>query len=822
MNYSYAKVYILDAPYQIDIEYTYFLPIELSESAAVGRFVTVPFGNGNKKKRAVIISLENETSSKTTKPILSIADNKFDLDEKMIELCLFIKQYTLCTFGEALRTVVPSGAFAKLEEYYVISKNIPSDVHLSDDCREIIKYLMIVQRAKPDDIYARFGQSSVKLLAKLEKQGFIQSEHEIVGQTNNKFIETLYCTVDEGVYFTLIGDGVQKPLLKSKKQIELLSVIKQNPGIEKNALLEETASSISPLKSLLEKGYVKIEKKELYRDPYLNENKKMPPNVLSSAQNSAFEQLASLYHSDTAKAALLYGVTGSGKTRVIKAMIDEVLASGRKVIMLVPEISLTPQTVSIFCGYYGAKVAVIHSALSEGERFDAWKRIRRGEIDLVIGTRSAVFSPVSNLGMIVIDEEQEHTYKSDSTPKYHARDIARFRCGKENALMLLASATPSIESYYKSKSGTYSLVTLSERYGNAVLPDVKICDMRDELRSGNTSPLSHELVQRIEKVKSSHKQAILLLNRRGYNNFVLCRSCGEVIKCPHCSVSMTFHRTKGGGYLMCHYCGNRKDPPKECPNCKSPHIEYVGCGTQRAETELKLLMPDLTILRMDADTTSTKHSYDRMLNQFRQGDADVLLGTQMIAKGHDFPDVVLVGVLSADTALNLNDYRAGERAFSLLTQVIGRAGRGEAHGTALIQTFSPTNEILSLACTQNYESFYEHEIKLRESYVFPPFCDIAQFSLSASEEVELFTAANNLLQELKNLTKTDYSDVKYIAFGPFEAPIYKLNERYRLRMVLKCRQNKRTRELFSELLKKCGCKLGKKVSVSVDINPSSI
>jgi primosomal protein N' (replication factor Y) len=822
MNECFAKVYILDVPYQIDIEYTYFIPTELDGRVSPGRFVTVPFGNGNKKMRAVVYSLGGEAPKRGAKPILSVADDKFTLDEKTLGLCVFLKHYTLCTFGEALHAVMPAGAFAKLEEYYLISSKTPSGKQLDEDCRELLKYIKLVERVKIDDVTERFGEKAKKLLSKLENDGFICSDHEIVGQTNNKYHEKFFCAADDERYASLVGENYKKPELRSQKHIELLKIIKNSPGIEKARLLSLANASQAQLRALIDKGIVIVEKTDRYRDPYANIPQNTTPNVLSEEQTDAFNKIASLYRSGEAKAALLYGVTGSGKTRVIKAMIDEVLASGRTVIMLVPEISLTPQTVAIFCGYYGSRVAVIHSSLSEGERFDAWKRIRRGEVELVIGTRSAVFSPIPNLGMIVIDEEQEHTYKSDSAPRYHARDIARYRCGEEKALMLLASATPSIESFYRAKNGAYSLISLTERYGKAVLPEVKICDMREELRAGNTSPVSRELLYSLNEVKQNGKQAILLLNRRGYNNFVLCKSCGEVVKCSHCSVSMTFHRSNSGGYLMCHYCGNRIDPPKQCPSCQSPHINFVGCGTQKAETELKLLMPELKVLRMDADTTSTKHSYDDMLGSFRAGKADALLGTQMIAKGHDFPAVTLVGVISADTALNMDDYRAGERAFSLLTQVIGRAGRGEHPGKALIQTFSPSSEILKLVCTQDYNSFYEREIKLRETYVFPPFCDIAQFNLSSSEEKELFSAADALLKDLKELTEKSYSDVKYIAFGPFEAPVYKLNERYRLRLVLKCRQGKKTRELFSELLKTIGQNLGKKVTVSLDINPSSI
>lgn len=819
---AYATVYLLDAPYAIDVPYTYFVPQEMEEAVFPGRFVTVPFGAGNKRNRAVVSELTEEAPNYTTKPLLSVADDRFTLDEESLSLCRFLKEYTLCTFGDALHAVMPTGAFARLQERYRLASPMPAGAPLREDCRELINYIEQMGEADPEDIGARFGEKIRKLLPKLEREGFLQADHEIVGQTNNRFRETLSLSIDEEEYVRLSGENGAKSPLRGEKQIALLRAVHDAPGGEKKALLAAADASPATLHTLMQKGLILLERTEEYRDPYAEIPADQPPNILSKAQEDAFQELAALYRCGQAKAALLHGVTGSGKTRVIKAMIDEVLSSGRRVILLVPEISLTPQTVGIFCAYYSGRVAVIHSGLDEGERFDAWKRIRRGEVDLVIGTRSAVLAPLSNVGMIVIDEEQEHTYKSDSAPRYHARDVARFRCGQSRALMLLASATPSVESYYRAQTGAYRLVTLTERYGGARLPEVQICDMREELRAGNTSPYSRELLYQLQKVGEEGRQAILLLNRRGYNSFVTCEACGEVIKCPHCSVSLTFHRSPDGGQLMCHYCGYRTAPPRLCPSCQSPHLSYMGVGTQKAESDLSAALPQLSVLRMDADTVSGKGAYDTLLGRFRRREADVLLGTQMIAKGHDFPQVTLVGVLSADTTLHLGDYRAGERTFSLLTQVIGRAGRGEYPGLALIQTLSPQNVILNLACRQDYEEFYRQEIRFREAYVFPPFCDMAQFSLIGADEHEVQNAAVLLLNALKELTEKEYREVPYVAFGPFEAPVYKVNETYRMRLVLKCRQGRRSRALFSSLLIRVGKTAGRRVSITCDINPGSV
>ena len=506
-------------------------------------------------------------------------------------------------------------------------------------------------------------------------------------------------------------------------------------------------------------------------------------------------------------------------------LIDRLLEEGRGVILLLPEIALTPQSVAIFCARYGERVAVIHSALSQGERYDAYCRIREGRADVVIGTRSAVFSPVKNLGAIIIDEEQEHTYKSDQNPKYHARDVARFRCAHNKALMLLASATPSLESYRKAKEGVYTLVTLKERYGAARLPRVEVADMRREAGGGVLSPLGERLAAELCRVTEAGEQSILFLNRRGYNHFVSCRSCGEAVTCPRCSVALTYHTRKGTyreGELVCHWCGHRAPLPEECPACKSPHLARQGFGTQRVEEELGTLLPSARVLRMDTDTASSKLSYDRMLGAFRAHEADVLLGTQMVTKGHDFPDVTLVGVLMADSSLYLDDYRAAERTFAMLTQVIGRAGRAEKEGLAVIQTANPDSEIIRLACAQDYEAFYEREIRLRRLLVFPPFCDIALMTLSGMLETEVLRASTLLSAMLQKKHTESYADVELVTFGPFEAPVYRVDNKYRMRMVIKCKLTRRTLALFAEILTEFSIKIGRSIHLGIDFNPSGL
>ena len=435
---------------------------------------------------------------------------------------------------------------------------------------------------------------------------------------------------------------------------------------------------------------------------------------------------------------------------------------------------------------------------------DAYRRIRAGEAPVVVGTRSAVFAPVPHLGMIVMDEEQEHTYKSDQNPKYHARDVARFRCAQEKALLLLASATPSLESFRKAEEGKYTLIALRHRFGNAHLPAVRIVDMRGEAQRGQTAPLGQELVTELKRVREEGNQAVLFLNRRGYSTQLVCRSCGLAVTCPACSVAMNYHTLRGGydrGELVCHWCGARRPVPETCPSCGSPHLMRMGFGTQRIQQELERELPGVRVMRMDADTTGTKSAYFDMLTSFRNHGADILLGTQMVTKGHDFPDVTLVGVLLADMSLYVDDYRAAERTFSLLTQVIGRAGRADKPGLAVIQTMNPDNDVLKLACAQDYETFYAREVRLRRNLAFPPFCDIALLTLTSPDEKELQKACLRLTEEIRQLTANDYTDVPMQMFGPFEAPVYRVDNVYRMRTVIKCRLTRRARALFMELLR---------------------
>ncbi len=829
---EYAGVHLLDNPYFLDKAFDYFIPPDLRDTVAQGDFVTVPFGTANRRRLGLVVSLKNEPDNRTvgTKPILSVCDRRISLNGEMAKLCFFVKEQTLCTIGDAVRAMIPASALSRLDEICQASEALlraePSQYSDLDAPTLLICELIRKKGSVRFDLLkSRFGPAAEPSIKKLVAMGLVTKDFAI--RESAEKVEYFAALALPRTQADAILKGDDPTLrLRSAKQIELLRrmVDADAEELSEKELLAAASATSAQLSALYDKGILRRIRRQTDRSALSAYEHTNRPLVLNEEQSVAYETLRSLADAPEAKAALLHGVTGSGKTSVMMKLIDHILESNKSVILLLPEIALTPQTLSIFCSRYGERVAIIHSGLSAGKRLDTYRRIRRGEADVIIGTRSAVFAPVERLGAIIIDEEQEHTYKSDMNPKYHARDIARFRCAHHRALMLLASATPSLESYHKAKEGTYTLVTLKNRYGGASLPRVTVADMRKE-SGGSLSPLGNLLCERLTKNQAGKNQSILFLNRRGYNNFISCRSCGTAVLCPLCSVSMTYHTTGGSyenGELRCHWCGRRMPLPKTCPSCGEAHLVRMGFGTQRVEQELGELLPDAKLLRMDTDTTSSHHSYEDMLGTFRRHEADVLLGTQMVTKGHDFPDVTLVGVLLADASLYLDDYRASERTFAMLTQVIGRAGRGEKAGEAVIQTNNPDHECIRLACAQDYERFYETEIRLRRQLVFPPFCDIALLMLTSPDENELLRASGILSSKLKTALADSYHDVPAVTFGPFEAPVYKVENKYRMRMIVKCRLNRRSRALFSELLTDFSSAGIKGLSLSIDFNPSSL
>lgn len=586
-----------------------------------------------------------------------------------------------------------------------------------------------------------------------------------------------------------------------------------------NEICEFCSVGRSVIKNLVKNNLVEIYDRKIYRNPYKAVTScDISPIKLSAVQSEAYENNKKMLNSG--KTGLLFGITGSGKTQVYLKLIDDVLSEGKDTILLVPEISLTPQILSIFHKRYGNKIAVIHSGLSLGERNDEYYRIDEGEAKIVIGTRSAVFAPVHNLGLIVMDEEQEQTYKSERTPRYNAKDIAKFRVKYNEAYFLMASATPSLESYSNAIKGKYKLSVINERYGDAELPEVVCVDMKNEIKSGNKSSISKELYNRLCYVLDEGKQAILLINRRGYNTFIACNECGHIITCPHCSISLTYHSYNNR--LVCHYCGYTKKMDNICPECHNDSVRYSGFGTQRIEEELINMLPGARVLRMDADTTSAKFSHDRLLEQFSNKEYDILVGTQMVAKGLDFDDVTLVGVVNADNSLYDESYSAAERSFDLITQVIGRAGRRNNKGCAVIQTINPNNDILNFAANQDYISFYNNEIEMRKLMIYPPFCDIYSVTFSCENENTAALCSRKFF-ELIVAYNEKIKDIKIVVLGPTQAKISKINNTYRYRLAIKCKNNPKIRQMITNILKDIHKeRIYSKVTIGISLNPPDI
>lgn len=600
---------------------------------------------------------------------------------------------------------------------------------------------------------------------------------------------------------------------KQKSVVDLLFDVNTASVSE---ICEFCSVGVSVIKNLEKYGVISIYDKEVLRNPYkdvqITENKDIE---LSPQQMKAYTTYSNMLDGEGGT-GLLFGVTGSGKTQVYLKLIDKALENQKDVIVLVPEISLTPQALSIFHKRYGDKVAVFHSGLSLGERNDEYKRADRGEAKIVIGTRSAVFAPLHNLGLIIMDEEQESTYKSERTPKYNTKDVANFRCKYNKALFLMTSATPSLETYSNALNNKYVLCELTQRFGDAKLPQVITVDMKQEMKNGNKSPISAKLKELIEDTLDNNKQVILLINRRGYNTFIACNDCGHVITCPNCSISLTYH--SASNRLVCHYCGYTKKLDNICPECKGDNIRYSGFGTQKIEDELAYLFPDARILRMDADTTSTKFSHEKMFNAFANHEYDILIGTQMVAKGLDFDDVTLVGVVNADNSLYDESYNSAERCFDLITQVVGRSGRRDGNGKAVIQTINPYNQTLEYASNQDYKSFYENEIELRKLLTYPPYCDIISASFIGENENKVALCSKKFFELL--IEENEKYKHKIIVLGPSVAKIAKLNNTYRYRLSVKCKNSKNIRNMFNDIQKNISkIKEYKDVSVSFDINP---
>lgn len=810
-----AEVAVEGLAYHFDAVYSYKIPLNLKEKAVAGCRVMVPFGNGNRKKQGLILSvkpfLEAENSVKL-KSIINVLDKEPLFDDEMLSLVLWLKETTFCTLFEAAKTMLPAGIGLNYIVSYM-ANNVSDETltKLKEDELRVYNYLKdgckYIKREKI--LYDLGFDSESKILEKLVKKDILVTNVDAKRKTGDLTVKNVRLAISETNAESIL------PTLTTKQK-SVVRLLLDIGGASVKEVCYFTGVTPAVINAVVKKGYAELYDSEIYRKPkYERSKEKAKSPQLTNSQNNAFEELLEKYNCGKGSAALLFGVTGSGKTQVFLKLIEEVINDGKDVIVMVPEIALTPQTLGIFYSHFGDKVAVFHSALSAGERIDEWKRVKNGEAKIAIGTRSAVFAPFSNLGLIVIDEEQEHTYKSEMSPRYHARDVARFRCAHNNALLLLSSATPSIESYKNAVDGKYAFIKLTDRYGKAVLPEVVTVDITD-----TKGAISNELYAALEECLEDKKQAILLMNRRGFNTFASCGACKTVLTCPNCSISLTYHNANNR--LMCHYCGHSEVFTDTCPECNEKAVRYAGFGTQRIEEELQNVFPNARILRMDADTTMARYSYQDKLTAFANGEYDILLGTQMVAKGLDFPRVTLVGVISIDHQLYNDDFRSSEKAFDLLTQVVGRSGRGDFKGRAFIQTVLPDNDIIELSAEQDYESFYKTEEIIRKSMVYPPFCDICSLTFTSEQFNQSVSGAKLFFDMIKDAVTGDYSDVKINLLGPLQPRVSKISNKYRNVITIKCRNNKRFREMMSKLLKEYmkNAKFST-ANVTIDINPLS-
>ncbi|MBQ9673723.1 MAG: primosomal protein N' [Ruminococcus sp.] len=813
-GYLIAGVAVDNTAFSFDRIFSYQIPNHRLELAKIGKRVLVPFGKGNRTRQGMIISLtEEECLDENTKAVSSFLDDEPILTEEMIKTVLFIHDRYYCTYYEAVRVMLPTGLNYKIITLYS-AKKLSEEQYSSLNPQEKTVFDFVSGHKKPvsKDIILTKLPDCEGVLTKISRDGFIKRADDAFRHTGDSTVKMV----------ALCDDTDSISLDFTPKQQKVIDLVATVGKVSVKEICYYTGFTTSVIDTLVRKKILYYFQDEVMRNPYsgADYSKQQKPLVLSDSQQSAFESLLSAYNSVKASVSLLYGVTGSGKTSVFMKLIEQCFNDGKGTILMVPEIALTPQLVRIFVGRFGDNVAVFHSGLSIGERLDEFKRVKRGEAKIVLGTRSAVFAPLDNIGLIVLDEEQEGSYKSQQTPRFHARDIAKFRCSCHNALLLLSSATPNIESFYMAERGVYNLVRLNARYGNSKLPEVSVVDMNEEAFNGNFSNYSSMLKNKLEYNLENGSQSIILLNRRGCNTFVSCRSCGEVVTCPNCSISLTYH--SANNRLMCHYCGYSVAFSEECPDCHSHSLRLSGAGTQKAEQELLDMFPTARVLRMDADATMTKSSYETKLTAFANGEYDILIGTQMVAKGLDFPNVTLVGVLNADQMLYSDDFRSYERAFSLLTQVVGRSGRGNQSGSAVIQTYTPENQVISMAASQDYDRFYKGEILLRKALLYPPFADICLISFSGADEEKTKKCVNDFYHEFILLVKEKYSSLPLRVLTPGPSSVYKISNKFRYKIILKCRNTREFRTAMNDMLKEYSAKKDyKKITISVDMNPLS-
>ncbi|SHH09776.1 primosomal protein N' [Tepidibacter thalassicus] len=814
---KYAKVVVSNNSNHTDELYTYKIPEFLIDEIKKGHRVLVPFGRGNKPIEAFVFEITSfEEINFKLKEIIDVIDEKPILKERDIEIIKWMREEYMCTFMDAINCMYPKGV--RVDNYKVVKLVKEEFDDLEEREKHVLQELINNKRKiKLEYLKNKIGKGIESIVKKLKNRGLVDICWEYKSIKNEKYIYNISLNISNEEV-----DEIVKVLIKKRafKQADVMNFLKNNPNIQLRDLMNLLNVSKQSIKSLQEKKLINIEKLNYYRKPKINYIVKNKKINLNEEQLNVLSKLKKTIYKENKKPFLLYGVTGSGKTEIYLNIIEEALKNDMDSIVLVPEISLTPQTIARFKNKFGDIIAVFHSKLSSGEKYDEYRRIKEGHAKIVIGARSALFAPFSNLGVIIIDEFHENSYKSEMNPKYNSIEVAKQIAKLENCILILGSATPPIEEYYKCKTGEYELLELKNRANNKEMPFIEVVDMKEELDNGNKSIFSKKLFEAIKENLESNNQIILFLNRRGYASFISCRKCGYIFKCLNCEISLTYHKIKNVG--KCHYCGYEVVIPKECPECKSNYVKEFGIGTEKIEEEVKRYFKYAKVLRMDKDTTSKKGSHEEILNKFKNKEADILIGTQMIGKGLDFENVTLVGILSADMILNFPDFRSSERTFQIINQVAGRAGRAHLNGRVILQTYDTEHYAIKHALNYDYEGFYEDEIKIRNAFNYTPFNNLISVVVYGKNEKKVVDNTQKLYDSIIYiLRKRGYEKYDFI-LGPNPCPISKINLNYRWQILLKDIdiEIKLLKSIIKYIcIQKRELIFNKDINISIDINP---
>ena len=808
-----AKIAVSKANFAIDKSYSYFIPETMTLQP--GMRVTVPFGRGNRLCEGIVLSVEEGTED-GLKAVQQCLDETPVLSHTMLQLASFMRQRYFCTFYDAARAMLPSGLWFQSKAVYALTEDRTwqEKAPRQSDALKILQFLHDCGGQAEESMLPEMeGEAFEKAVSYLLRKKWITAQRDVSRRVSDKteLMATLNVPDTEALEY-----ASRRPKSAAMQRYVLETVCAVGSASVKE-LCYYTGAKPATVRRLAELGFLSLWEKPVLRCREIKPAPISSPLTLSGEQQSAFLGLREQMHREKPGIALLYGVTGSGKTAVYIKLLQECLDTGKQGMLLVPEIALTPQLLGLLAAYFGDQVAVLHSSLPSTERYDQWKRVKCGDARVVVGTRSAVFAPCPDLGLIILDEEQEHSYKSENTPRYDARDVAKWRGYKENALVLLGSATPSVESMYQAKTKVYQLYTLKNRYNGKTLPQVEIVDMHEELKQGNDLSVSYILQETIRETIREGKQTILFLNRRGNARALVCVDCRQSPECPRCSARLTYH--SANGRLMCHHCGYSQPAKERCDHCGGP-LKPIGTGTQKVQQELKEMFGDIGVLRMDADTVSAANPHEKILSQFQQEKVPILIGTQMVAKGLNLPDVTLVGVLDADLSLYTDSYRGAETTFNMLTQVVGRAGRGDTSGKAVIQTLVPEHPVMKLAAKQDYDGFYDLEIGLRRVQGCPPFGDVAVVTFSGLEEGKVLHGAVKFRDSLNAcLRGNEYRTELCTVLGPAPCPVPKINYHYRYRLTLRCAITPALRKLLGHLLRQFATdRENRGVAAYIDVN----